>query len=168
MADTGVAIKRHMPRSTESKLDSPRDLQAVLQPDGLAGLVVIERGPFRARVTQLVLDHVRIAVVQESLPRIAFFVAHPNAVIALLRHSGGQTRPVRDGVIEEPDEILVLGPGERVHVRTEGPCGWSCIQFPLPGLTRYAQLLSNKKLEFSSVKCWKPRYRRMGQLQSLR
>ena len=53
-------------------LGEAEDFQAALSADGVAGLLVTGRGQFRARLTQVALERLRLAAVEEGQSRIAF------------------------------------------------------------------------------------------------
>ena len=61
-----------MPGSRASVFGEAEDFQAALSADGVAGLLVTGRGQFRARMTQVALEGLRLAAVEEQLARIAF------------------------------------------------------------------------------------------------
>jgi hypothetical protein len=60
-----------MPGSRASVFGEAEDFQAALSADGVAGLLVTGHGQFRARVTQVELDRLRLTAVHEAQPRIA-------------------------------------------------------------------------------------------------
>jgi hypothetical protein len=73
------AAERGRPRATggEKNAGQPRvsigeaeDFQAALSADGVAGLLVTGHGQFRARLTQVELDRLRLTAVEEAQPRI--------------------------------------------------------------------------------------------------
>ena len=61
-----------MPGSRASVFGEAKDFQAALSADGVAGLLVTGRGQFRARLTQVALERLRLAAVEEGQSRIAF------------------------------------------------------------------------------------------------
>jgi hypothetical protein len=61
-----------MPGSGASVFGEAEDFQAALSANGVAGLLVTGHGQFRARLTQVELDQLRLTAVEESQPRIAF------------------------------------------------------------------------------------------------
>jgi len=67
----GTAV-RAMPGSRASVFGEAEDFQAALSADGVAGLLVTGRGQFRARLTQVALERLRLAAVEEGQSRIAF------------------------------------------------------------------------------------------------
>src|SRR5215471_580638 len=112
-----------MPGSRASVFGEPEDFQAALSADGVAGLLVTGRGQFRARLTQVRLDSWRLAAVEEQQPRIAF-VAVPGGTVLVSFPIGEGPSPVWGGIEFQTGEILTLGPGQRVHVKTLGSSHW--------------------------------------------
>src|SRR5262249_36118840 len=51
----------HLPGSIASVFGEPDDFQAALREDGVLSLLVTGNGPFRARLTQVALDHVHLS-----------------------------------------------------------------------------------------------------------
>jgi len=70
-----------MPRSVASVFSNAEDFRAALSKDGFCSLVVTSQGGFRERLTQVALNHMRLAAGEEELSRIAF-VAVPADTVA--------------------------------------------------------------------------------------
>lgn len=87
-----------MPVSVTSVFTEPHDLAAALAHEGSRRLVVTGQGQFRARLTRVALDSLRLLAGEESLARIAF-VAVPDymVLVALVLSAGapaaGDRRP---------------------------------------------------------------------------
>jgi hypothetical protein len=64
-------VVRRNAGSRASVFYEAEDFQAALSADGVAGLLVTGHGQFRARVTQVELDRLRLTAVHEAQPRIA-------------------------------------------------------------------------------------------------
>jgi hypothetical protein len=60
-----IGLSPHKIESNDAAVDSPRRLR-------VTGELATGRGRFRARMTQLALESIRLAAVEEVLPRIAF------------------------------------------------------------------------------------------------
>src|SRR5262249_30453697 len=112
-----------MPRSVASVFSNPKDFQAALRKDGVLALVVAGQGPFRARLTQVELNHLRLAAGEEELSRIAFVAVPANTVLVLFP-IGDRPAPTCGGMELRVGEMIVLGPNQRMHARTDGPCRW--------------------------------------------
>ena len=130
----------NMPRSYTTVFGDPDDFEAALSGEGVARFLLTSHGRFRARVTQLLLHHLYLSAAKEELARIAFVSAPADTVLVLLA-SDRKTVPVCAGVEMRPGEIITLGPGQRVHVRTAGPSRWVAIRIPDQHLVRYGRAL---------------------------
>src|SRR5215471_21061631 len=73
-----------MPGSVSSVFGNPANFQEALSKDGMLSLVIIGRGRFRARLTQVVLNDMRLAAGEEELSRIAFVAVPADTVLVLL------------------------------------------------------------------------------------
>jgi hypothetical protein len=115
-----------MPGSVISVFSEAEDFGAALREEGCLGLLVTERGEFRARLTQVALHRLRLGAAEERLPRIAF-VAVPAEMILVSLPSGSGPAPIWGGLRMRTGEIMTLGAGQRLHARTDGPCRWGSI-----------------------------------------
>src|SRR5208282_1721177 len=61
-----------MPGSVTSVFSEPEDFQTALREDGMLGMLIIGRGRFQARLTQITLHRLRLLAAEEHLSRIAF------------------------------------------------------------------------------------------------
>ena len=61
-----------MPGSVISLFSELDEFQAALREDGLLNLLVTGSGQFRARLTQVTLQHLYLSAADEQLSRIAF------------------------------------------------------------------------------------------------
>ena len=129
-----------MPGSVTSVFGEAADFEAALRPEGYVSLLVTGRGSFRARLTQIKLDRLRLASAEEELARVAFVEVPEGAVVAGWP-IGENPAPLWGGVEIRAGDMLTLGPGQRVHVRTDGPCRWSFIRMPDRELLRYGRAL---------------------------
>jgi hypothetical protein len=118
-----------MPGSVTSVFSEPQDFEAALREDGVLGMLIIGRGQFRARLTQITLHRLRLLAAEEHLPRIAF-VAVPADTVLVLQPIGGGASLVWGGIAMRPGEIITLGPDQRVHARKRRPCRWGTIRLP--------------------------------------
>jgi len=129
-----------MPESVTSVFSEPCDFEAALREEGGLGLLITGRGRFRARLTQIALDHLRLSAAEEHLARIAF-VEVPADMVLIALPVGAGPAPVWGGIGMQAGEITTLGPGHRAHARTDGPCWWGNIRLPAEVLTRYGRAL---------------------------
>src|SRR5271169_3926998 len=145
-----------MPGSVTSVLSEPEDFEAALREDGMLDMLVTGRGRFRARLTQITLHRLRLSAAEEHLPRIAFVAVPADAVLVLLPIGGGPS-PIWGGIAMRAGEIITLGPDQRVHARTDGPCRWGTIRLPARELARYGRALSGSGFAVPQfVARWQP------------
>ena len=156
-----------MPGSQTSVVGEPGDYQAALGTDGEVELVVVGGGVFRAQLTQIALARVRLVAGVEDLPRIAFI----NVPVQLVRIS----LPVQsgaplfcDGILSGADEIVIHGPGQRLHERTNGRCCWRTIWFPTRNLVEYGRpMIGAAFADPFGVSRWRPTSKALRQLNRL-
>jgi hypothetical protein len=103
-------------------------------------MLITGRGRFRARLTQITLHRLRLSAAEEHLPWIVFVAVPTDAALVLLP-IGGVPSPIWGGIAMQAHEIITLGPGQRVHVRTDGPCRWGTIRLPAQDLAGYGRAL---------------------------
>jgi len=128
-----------MPGSVTSVFSEAADFEAALRPEGCVSLLVTGRGSFRARLTQIALDRLHLASAEEELSRIAYIVVPEGTVV--IGWPTGETPPLWGGFEIGAGDMLTLGPGQQVHVTSEGPCRWSFIRIPDQVLLRYGRVL---------------------------
>ncbi len=144
-----------MPRIFTSVFSEPDDFQAGLSEEGVVRFLVTGHGQFRARLTQIVLHRLRLSAGEEELSRIAF-VAVPAGMVLVALPIGGRPSPVWGGIEIRAGEIITLGPGQRMHARIGGPCGWGAIQVPDQDLVGYGRALTGAGFVVPSVARWRP------------
>jgi len=142
--------------SVTSVFSEAEEFEAALRAEGVVSLLVTGIGAFRARLTQLSLHNLRVSAADEHLPRIAF-VAVPADMILVSLARGGTPAPIWGGVRLGTDEIMTLGAGERLHVRTDGPCRWGSIWFPTVELVSYGSALTGETFAVPFAARWRPR-----------
>jgi AraC-like DNA-binding protein len=129
-----------MPGSVTSVFGETERFEAALREEGCTGLFVTEGGEFRARLTQITLDGLRLASAEEELARIAVIAVPANTV--LISWPSSKTRaPLWDGIAMKAGEMMTLGPGNRVHARTGGPSRWHAIWLSEDDLLCYGRAL---------------------------
>jgi AraC-like DNA-binding protein len=130
-----------MPGSITSMFSEPEDFEAVLREEGVLGVLINGRGRFQAQLTQIALHSMRLVAAEEQLSRIAFVAVPADAVLVPLP-TGRRPSPIWGGIGMQADEIVTLGPDQRVHTRTDGPCRWGTIRLPADDLARYGRALT--------------------------
>jgi len=123
-----------MPRSVTSVFSEPEDFQTALREDGMLGMLIIGRGRFQARLTQIMLHGLRLSAAEEHLSRIAFVTVPADAVLVALPIGGGPS-PIWGGIAMQVHEIITLGPGSACACtnRWALPLGHHPIAGPGPG-----------------------------------
>ena len=144
-----------MPSSRASVFGEAENFQAALSADGVAGMLVTGSGQFRARLTQLRLERLRLSSVEEARSRVAFITVPPGMVIVSFAIEGGPS-PVWGGISIGPGEIITFGPGQRLHARTAGACHWGAIQVPDRQLVDYGRILGGAAFVVSPAARWQP------------
>ena len=132
-----------MPGSVTSVFSEPEDFEAALREEGCLGLLITGRGQFRAQLTQVALHRLRLSAAEEHLSRIAL-------CRGARRHDPGsfpigRPAPIWGGIGMRAGEIMTLGPGQRMHARTDGPCRWGSIWLPAEDLVRYGRALTGAR-----------------------
>src|SRR5436305_7802536 len=109
-----------MPGSRASVFGEAEDFEAALSADGVAGLLITGRGQFRARLTQVELDRLRLTAVEESQQRIAFVTVPAGTILVSFPVEEGRS-PIWGGTEVRTGEMITFGSGQRQHARTLGP-----------------------------------------------
>lgn len=133
-----------MPGSFTAVFGEPDDYQAALRADGVLLFLVTDAGPFRARLTEIVLHRLRLAEGDEKTARIAVIAVPEQMVLVVLAPRGRQSA-VWGGIEPAAGEILTAGPGERFHAWTRGPGRWSTLLVPRRDLVAYGAVLTGSR-----------------------
>jgi AraC-like DNA-binding protein len=145
-----------MPGSLVSVFGGLDDFGAALRSEGVIRLLVTEQGQFRGRLTRIALDRLCLTAGEEQLSRIAFVVVQQGVVLASFPVHGAES-PVWGGTLPQRGEIVTIGPGERLHARTAGPCRWSCIQIPHQELVQCGRVLAGSGFMLPpGIARWRP------------
>jgi AraC-like DNA-binding protein len=145
-----------MPGSVTSVFSEAEDFAAALVKEGCRCLLIAGRGQFRARLTQVALHRLRLSAAEERLSRIAFITV-PADMVMMSFPIGTEKGPVYGGIGMRGGEIMTLGPGQGVHVRTDGPRRWGAIWIPLKELARYGSALTGAPFAVPSfAQSWRP------------
>ncbi len=107
-------------------------------------LTISGRGEFWARLAHLRLRYSDVYRCSETLPRIAFMRLPPEKISIMLPY--GRTSLVTNGLAVVPGEIVLHGPGERVHQRCNGNCEWGLVSFAPEQLLGCAKALTGRTL----------------------
>jgi AraC-like DNA-binding protein len=153
-----------MPLSVASVFSDPEDFQAALGKDGVLSLLVTGQGTFRARLTQIELNQIGLAAGEEELSRVAF-VAMPADTLLVSFPLGDRPAPIWGGVQLRAGEIITLGPGQRIHARTDGPCRWGAIRLSGDDLAGYGRALTGAEFVVPPIARWRPPRAALRQLR---
>jgi AraC-like DNA-binding protein len=153
-----------MPGSRASVFGEMEDFLAALSADGVTEMLPTGRGQFQARLTQVGLERLRLAAVEEAQSRIAFITVPAGMVLVSFPVNGGPS-PIWGGVEIRAGEMITLGPGQRVHARTVGPCRWHVVQVPERQLADYGRALSGARFIVRPAARWRPRRSALRQLR---
>ena len=135
-----------------------------LREEGVLNLLVTGPGQFRALLTQVTLHHLRVLGGEERLSRIVFAEVPADTLFVSLL-AGDRPGPIWDGVELRVGEMITLGPGQRVHSRTDGLCHWAAVRLPADELAQYAGALTGTAFVVPPVARWQPRRAALRQLR---
>jgi AraC-like DNA-binding protein len=146
-----------MPGSVTSAFSEAADFEAALCEGGCLGLLVTSAGTFRARLTRIALLRLRLSAAEEHLPRILLVAVPPDVMLVALPGTG-EPAPVLGGESVGRHEIMTLGPGERLHMRSHGRYRWGAIWLPVSELVRYGSVMTGSAFAVpSGVLRWRLR-----------
>lgn len=143
------------------------DLQAALSSEAPANLVLTRGGRFYARLAQIGLPQITVWRVDENLPRIAFIDNNEEKFLISFSNSGS-SQMVWAGLAMDPNQMISVGPRERLHVRSLGPCQWNAIWFSAVELARYGRSVLGADVMIPDGICrWTIPHVRIRQLRQL-
>src|ERR1700758_690502 len=119
-----------MPGSVTSVFSEAEGFEAALREEGCTGLLITEGGAFRARLTKITLNRLRLASAEEELARIAG-IAGPAKTVLISWPTGNTAAAVSAGMAMKSGEMLTFGSENRVHARTSGPSRWHAVRLPI-------------------------------------
>src|SRR5439155_22714730 len=98
-----------MPATMMSVFSHASDLEEALRSAADIHLIVTGRGEFRARLTRVDLQRLRLWVVCERVPRIGFLRLPSDMLLALFT-VGDKPSPIWSGLSLKKEEILICSP----------------------------------------------------------
>lgn len=130
------------------------EFQAAMRSEANLSLLLTHGGRFHARLMRTTLNGMRLMEVQESLSRIGFVQVPSNEILVCLP---GRRRPapVWAGFELGTNELIVLGPGQCAHVRTENACSWKVFSLPLDKLSWYYSALTGRPPALPTAACFR-------------
>jgi hypothetical protein len=111
--------------ATGATFTDAEDFMGALQ-EARIELVVTSPGLFWARLNRVVLPHLRLVAVSESLPRIAYLALEPERVCVSLPLRSDLSS-VWGGVSLPRGHVVFHSRGERLHQRISGPTDWGLL-----------------------------------------
>src|SRR3954470_16021983 len=151
-----MALAENMPGGAFTAVfGKPEGLQAALSEDGVSALTITGEGQFRARLTRVILSEIALLAAEEELPRSAFVVIPDDTVMIALPIDRGPW-PIWAGIEMNASQILTLGPGERLHVRTRGFCRWGTIRLAANQLSIYYHAIIGEHIALPPLARWRP------------
>jgi hypothetical protein len=145
-----------MPASMMSVFSNASDLENALRNAGDVHLIVTGRGEYRACLTQVELQRLRLWALDEHRSRIGFVKIAPDMLLALFT-IGDQPSPIWSGISLNKGEILICGPSHRLHMRTEGASCWGAVSLPASEFEAYFNRLTGKVLTMPGLaRRWRP------------
>jgi AraC-like DNA-binding protein len=155
-----------MSANTIATFGEPDELCATLAEAGYRHLLVIQPGAFRARMTRITLDRVRLSFIEEQLARIASITLAPGTTRILLPPLRG--RLLFGGLISDRRQIMTLGAGQSIIERLDGHCRWRDIVISTRHLTAFSHALTGTPIVVPpTVRLWQPAERALRALSAL-
>lgn len=152
----GIAIETRAAKGLISAFGELEDFETAVGAVGSVGLLVTGRGRFRAKLTQLSLDRLRLMAGDETLPRVALVTVPPHGVLVSLALDGGAL-PIWGGIEARSGEIITIAPGQKSHARTIGPCRWGAILGSARDFLEYGAAMSGSHFDLpSGITRWRP------------
>ena len=156
-----------MAESSTALFNEPEAFEATAREVGNLRLYLTGSGPFRVRLTQVVLGAMRLSAVDESQPRIAVLTVPADTVLVTLP-AGPLPGPVWGGIATRPGDMLTHSPGRRVLGWTQGRCRWIAIWIPALEMARYGRALVGDGLTVPpGTRRWRPQSAALKTLQGL-
>jgi AraC-like DNA-binding protein len=151
-----ISVSEGMRNCVLSVMSDPSTLRDALRAEGVVEFAITGKGHCHARLTQVTLDDLRVATIEETLPRIAFVKVPADRVLISLPLDRA-SRLYWGSINARADELVTLSRGAEIHTRIEGPCRWGTIWFSVEHFARYTKALLGQTLilpDFASV--WRP------------
>jgi hypothetical protein len=156
-----------MPSSVTSVFGEAEDFAVAMREGGCLALLVTGAGQFRARLTQIALRSLRLSATDEHLPRTALVAVPADTILVSLPRGKGPA-PIWGGIRIGAGEIMTLGAGQRLHMRTDGPCRLGSIWLPVADLVQYGSALTGVAFSVpSAARRWRPQPATMRHLRHL-
>jgi AraC-like DNA-binding protein len=156
-----------MTATATTVFNAPHEFEAALQARGSFEVIVTGLGQFQAKLTQLLLPRLCLLHCTERLSRIAVASVPHDAVLVIVPYKQCINQ-AWGGFPMQADEIITVGPAERVHARTSGPCLWGAIWVSATELAQQGIEIAGPGFKFpAGVRRWRPTRTSMDSLTTL-
>ena len=118
-------------------------------------LVVSGCVEFGAQVSWLRMRCLRLFVIEEKAPRVAFIALSPSSVFVSFPLADSSSL-IWNGVRLNLGDLVLHAPGDRFHQRTTGATRWGLISVPPNDLKRYVQTLLGADLPVDGTQLLRP------------
>ncbi len=137
-----------------------------MRTEELRGFVVTRAGEFHAQLTQVSLRQLRLCAVEEDLPSISFITVPDDKVLVAfaLDH---RTMQAWGGCHLPANSLVLVGPGQSIHRRSEDASHWGMIWLPVEDMKDYTRSYLDAAITFRSTELRRPRAALSKQLRSL-
>jgi AraC-like DNA-binding protein len=153
--------------ATTTAIFNADEFEAALQQGGSVELLITGRGQFQAQLTRIVLPRLCLLRGEEWLSRIAVVSVASDSILIVLPTEQGSSQ-IWGGAVMQAGEIMTVGPGGRVHVRTNGPCRWGTMCVSTTELMRYGCALIGPEFAcLPGVRRWRPTRTSIRELMGL-
>ncbi len=134
----------------------PEDFEAALLESGDVELMITKNGKFRARLSRISLNQMRLFACEERMSRVALMSVSVHMVRVTL-----PPRPdaslIWDGIGSRPGEIVTHLARRRFHERLKGTCQWSTIWLPAADLASAGRAIQGRAFVVpSGMRRWRP------------
>ena len=145
-----------MPASTIAAFSTANEFEAALQQGGSVELLVTGQGQFRAQLTRIALPRLSLLRGEEQLSRLAVLSVAPDSALIILP-AQREPRQIWGGANLPPGEIMTVSGGERLHVRSDGPCRWAAVCVSAQELIRLGRALIGPEFVWQTgIRRWRP------------
>ena len=111
---------------------------AAMRSEGFRGFVLPRTGEFYAQLTQVTLHDLKLCSVEEDLPSISFISVPCDAVLVAFALDD-RTRQSWGGCQLPVNNLVLVGPGQSIHRRSEGASHWGMIWLSVEDLMDYGR-----------------------------
>ena len=141
-------------RHVRSAFGDAKAFCAAMRAEGFRGFVVPSDGTFHAKLTQVALHGLNLSSIEETLPSISFIRVPGDTVLAAFALND-RTRQIWGGCRLAANDLVLVGPGQSIHRRSEGASHWGLIWVQTRDLRDYSRSLLGKAISIDSMDVWR-------------